>query len=150
MMKPRTQFFMIIGLITLILGITWYSFSKRAQEPVQFFPATVNRDCGPWDGSAFTVSIPMDAGTSIDISIWQSPDIKFPKTFSFPDDTGQVGNALFRSRAGEYEVLSGEVRFESVSEAMPLAGRFSLKSASGGKYIGQFTAEWGSQMAFCG
>ena len=149
-MKPRTQFLIVVGLSILIFGITWHSFSRRNQEPAQFLPATINRDCAPWDGSAFTVSIPLDNGTIINISIWQSPDIKFPKTFLFPDDTGQVGNANLISANGEYETLSGEVQFEGVRETLPIEGRFRLKSERGGEFVGQFKAEWGSQVTMCG
>src|SRR5687768_7811837 len=88
-MKSRTQFYIAIVLLTLILGIGLFTFSTRNQHPVHVFTATINRDCAPWDGAAFTVSIPYDSVSTITISIWQSPDIKFPSTFSFPDPTGR-------------------------------------------------------------
>jgi len=113
-------------------------------------PASINRDCAPWDGAAFRVSVPMDDGTVIDISIWQAPDIKFSKTFSFPDDSGQIGNAMIRSINGEYEALSGEVRFERVVEGMPVEGRFSFTSERGEAFNGQFKAEWGNVIVMCG
>lgn len=72
------------------------------------------------------------------ISIWQAPDINFSKTFIFPDDTGQVGNVSLWLANGEYETLSGEVRFEGVSDGKAIAGRFNLKSERGGVYVGQF------------
>ena len=115
MMKSRTLFFVAVGLF--ILGIAIFAFTLRNQEPTQVFAATMNRDCAPWDGSAFRVSVPMDDGTVINISIWQAPDIKYSKTFIFPDDTGQVGNLSLLLANGEYETLSGEVRLEGVSEA---------------------------------
>ena len=148
MMKSRTLFFITIGLF--ILGIAIFTFSTRNQEPTQMFTATVNRDCAPWDGSAFRVSVPMEAGVVINISIWQAPDIKFSRTFMFPDDTGQVGNVSLLLANGEYETLSGEVRLEGVSEGKPFAGRFNLKSERGGMYVGQFEAEWDNQIALCG
>src|SRR5688500_188696 len=121
-MKPRAQFLIVIGLIILILGITWSSFSRQDQESAQVFPATINRDCAPWDGSAFTVSVPMPDGEIINISIWQSPDIPVPVTFSFPDDTGQVGFAYIHSD----NQLSGEVFFLRVDTESPVEGKFSL------------------------
>ena len=137
-----------IGL--LILGSALYTFTTRKQEPTQVFSATVNRDCAPWDGSAFSVSIPISDGTLIYISIWQSPDIIFPKSFSFPDDTGQVGSVMYQSVNGEYETLSGRVWFEGVSEEKPIEGRFSLKSERGGQFEGQFIAVWDHQIIMCG
>lgn len=148
MLKSRTLFFIVLGL--LILGIGSYTFSARNQMPAQIFPATVNRDCAPWDGSAFRVLVQMEAGAVIIISIWQAPDIKFSKTFIFPEDTGQIGNVSLVLANGEYESLSGEVRLEGVSEGKPFAGRFNLKSERGGMYVGQFEAVWDNQIALCG
>lgn len=148
MIKPRTLFFITISL--LILGIALFAFFTRNQEPLRTFPATVNRDCAPWDGSAFRVLVQMEAGAVINISIWQAPDIQFSKTFIFPEDTGQIGNVSLVLANGEYESLSGEVRLEGVSEGKPFAGRFNLKSERGGMYVGQFEAEWDNQIALCG
>ena len=149
-MKSRTRFFIAIGLIILVLGIAWYTFSTRNLQPVQVFTATINRDCAPWDGSAFTVSIPYDSGSVINISIWQSPDIKLPVTFSLPDETGQVGNAVYLSASGEYEQLSGKVLFHRVGEEMPVEGDFTFTSERGEQFKGRFVAEWGNLIAMCG
>jgi len=150
MTKPRNQFFIIIGLLILLLGIAWFTFPKQDQGPAQILPASINRDCAPWDGSAFTVSIPMSDGAVIDISIYQSPDIKFPVTFSFPDETGQVGNVMVRSASGEYEALSGEARFEGVSVDNVVEGRFNFTTEGGGQFTGKFIAEWRSEIVYCG
>ncbi len=149
-MKSRTQFLTISALVILVLGITWFSFSTRDRSPKQTFPATINRDCAPWDGAAFTVTIPMEAGAIVDISIWQSPDIKFPVTFSFPDDTGQIGNAVYRSASGEYEQLSGKVFLSRVNRDNSVEGEFDLKNESGKSFKGSFIAEWGSEIIMCG
>ena len=149
-MKPRTQFLIAIGLIILILGITWYSFSTRNQAAIQVFDATINRDCAPWDGSAFTVSVPMKDGTIIYISIWQSPDIPVPVTFSFPDETGQIGFAYILPELDPLQQLSGKVFFWRVDEASPVEGEFNLKDESGKQFNGKFKAEWGNVIAMCG
>jgi hypothetical protein len=150
MMKSQTQFFTAIGLLILILGITWYTFSTRNQELAQFFPATVNRDCAPWDGAAFTVSVSTNDETIINISIWQSPDIKLPVKFSFPDETGQVGNAAYLSPSGEYEQLSGKVSFTRVAEGSPVEGEFSFTSERGERFSGKFEAQWENEIVYCG
>ena len=149
-MKSRTQFFIAAGLLIFLFGITWFTFSTRNQEPLQIFPATINHDCAPWDGAAFNVSIPFDDGTIIDISIWQSPDIKLPTTYSFPDETGQVGNALLRLQAGLPEQLTGRVSFPRVEQGVPVEGEFNLLTEAGQKFKGKFEAEWGDQIAMCG
>lgn len=145
-MKPRTQFLIVIGLIVLILGVTWYSFSRRNLEPAPIFPATINRDCAPWDGAAFTVLISYDSMTTISISIWQSPDIKLPVTFSFPDDMGQIGFAYLHPD----NPLGGEVSFLRVDEAGPVEGRFDLRDENGRQFNGEFFAEWGNKVMYCG
>jgi len=149
-MKSRTRFFIAIGLLLLILGITWISFSTKNQAAIQVFNATINRDCAPWDGAAFTVSIPYDSGSVINISIWQSPDIKLPVTFSFPDETGQVGNAAYLLPSGEYEQLSGKVLFHRVDEEMPVEGDFTFTSERGEQFKGKFKANWGDEIVMCG
>ena len=144
-MKPRTQFLIVIGLIILVLGITWYSFSTRNQAAIEVFPATVNRGCAPWDGAAFTVSIPMDK-EMINISIWQPPEILVSVTFSFPDETGQIGFAYIHPD----DRLSGKVFFLRVDEASPVEGDFDLKDHSGRQFKGKFKAEWGNEVVYCG
>ena len=139
---------MAIGLV--ILGIALFTFLMRNQEPVQTLPAAVNRDCAPWDGAAFTVIIRYDAVTTITISIWKSPDFKFPSTFSLPDEAGQVGHAYVLSDVGSLVELNGDVSFQRVEEGMPLEGRLSFTSERGGQFMGRFVAEWGSQIVMCG
>ena len=141
---------MTIGLLAIILAVALFAFSIRSQELAQTFPATVNRDCAPWDGAAFTVSIRYDPITTITISIWKSPDIKFPSTFSFPDETGQVGYAYILPELGPLQQLSGEVSFWRVDGESPVEGRFDLLTEAGRQFRGQFKAEWGNEIVYCG
>ena len=149
-MKSQTQFFIAIGLLILVLGIASFTFSTRNQQPVQVFPATINRDCAPWDGAAFTVSIPYDSGSVINISIWQSPDIKFPSTFSFPDETGQIGFAYTLPELDPLEELTGKVTFWRVEQDVPVEGEFNFMTQRGKQFNGKFKAEWGNEVVYCG
>lgn len=127
-MKSRTTLFVFLGLLILTLdGILLYFASPR-QEPAQVFPASVSRDCAPWDGVAFTISIPYDPVTVIYISIWQSPDTRFPSTFSFPDETGRLGNAYILHEQDPLTPLHGEISLQRVEQGMPLEGRFRFTS----------------------
>jgi hypothetical protein len=96
------------------------------------------------------VSIPFGDGTIIDLSIWKSPDIRLPTTYSFPDETGQVGNALLRLQAGLPEQLTGRVLFPRVGQDMAVEGEFDLLTEAGQKFKGRFEAEWGNQIVMCG
>jgi hypothetical protein len=149
-MKSRAQFFIVVGLLTLLFGITWFTFSTRNQDPLQVFPATINRDCAPWDGSAFTVSIPYDSTSTIMISIWQSSDIRLPITFSFPDETGQIGLAYILPELDPLQQLSGKVRFRRVDGENPVNGEFNLFTEAGQEFKGRFEAEWGDEIVMCG
>jgi len=149
-MKPRTHFLITIGVLIVIFAITWISFSRRDQEPAQVFPATINRDCAPWDGSAFTVSVPMKDRTIIYISIWQSPDIPVPVKFSFPDETGQIGYAYILPELDPLQQLSGKVSFLRVDGESPVEGEFNFTTDSGRRFNGKFKAEWGNVAAMCG
>ncbi len=150
-MKSRTQLFIAISLF--IFGIALYTFLDgftRALPSEQALPATIQRDCAPWDGGAFTVHMPINAGTMIDISIWQSPDILVPKTFVFPDETGQVGNASLLHPDGLPGQLSGSVSFSGVDPSMVVEGRFNLRDGNGTQYRGTFKAQWDDQIMLCG
>ena len=96
------------------------------------------------------MSIPFDSSIAITISIWQSPDIKLPVTFTFPDETGQVGIAYILQDLDPLQQLSGEVFFWRVEEGMPVEGEFNIKTESGEPFKGKFKAEWGDQIVYCG
>jgi hypothetical protein len=149
-MKPQTQFLIAVGLIILILGITWYTFPGRNQKPTQVFPATIYKDCAPWDGAAFIVYITLNNGAILHISIWQAPDIKLPVKFTFPDETGQIGFAYILPYVDPLQQQRGEVSFWRVKEGSPVEGEFNFRTESGEQYKGKFKAEWGNEVVYCG
>jgi hypothetical protein len=149
-MKFRTQLYALLGLLVVVLGFLWFYFTAQEWESIKVFDATINRDCAPWDGAAFTLSIPDGSGAFIDVSIWQSPDFIFPVTFSFPDQTGRVGNAVYRSADGSFEALSGKVFFWRVEQGIPVEGEFNLVTGAGQQFKGKFKANWGDFLALCG
>lgn len=139
----------VFGVITL--GILWlFSTFKQENPAYQLYDATISRDCAPWDGMAFTVSIPWREAARIDISIYQPPQIMLPVLFSFPDETLSKGNALFLPPAGFPEQLTGKVFFERVAAGKIVEGRFELISERGVAFRGKFQAEWENQPVYCG
>jgi hypothetical protein len=149
-MKRRISLYASIIFILIALGGIWLFFTLQNRAALQVFPATVNRDCAPWDGTAFTVSIPMNNGATLDISIYRSPDIKLPISFSFPDETMRDGNALLLLTVGSPEPLTGRVWFQRVGPGQPIEGRFHLRSERGERFDGKFIAEWEKQAVYCG
>jgi hypothetical protein len=128
-------------------GLWFFSIGQRKALPV--FPAMIHRDCAPWDGSAFTVSIPMEE-LVINISIYRSPAIMLPAAFSFPDDTGRVGNALLVLPVGSPELLTGKVSFQRVELEFQVEGKFDLATETGKQFKGRFKAEWDNEPVYCG
>jgi len=149
-MVSRNQFFLVLILITVILGIALYTFPMHHTDALPIFPAIVYRDCAPWDGAAFTISVQYDSVATIMISIWQSPNFKSQVMFEFPDESGQVGNTYILPELGPYTILHGEVALERVEQGMPLEGRFSLMDERGAQFEGRFVAEWNNQVVMCG
>ena len=84
------------------------------------------------------------------ISIYRSPDIKLPSSFSFPDETMREGNALLLLPVGLPEQLAGKVWFQGVKEGIPVEGRFQFQSKAGAQFAGIFVAEWGHEIIYCG
>ena len=149
-MKTRTQYFILIVVVILFLGGIFLMGYARNEEIKPVLSATISRDCAPWDGGAFTIRVPMSSGAIVDISIWQSPDIRRPVSFSFPDETQQIGNTALLPRLGQPAQLTGQVWLKNVNEGMPVEGRFSLTSESGAQLEAKFVAEWDDQIVYCG
>jgi hypothetical protein len=149
-MKHRALLYTLIGSFALIIGLLWFYRATNKQENLAVLPATINRDCAPWDGAAFTLSVRYDPATTLNISIWESPDIKFPATFSFPDETGQSGHAYILSELDSLIQLSGKVFFWRVEQGNPVEGEFDLRGENGKRFKGMFRAEWESIGAMCG
>jgi hypothetical protein len=147
-MKSPILPYTLIALLALSFVILWLNHSGNDQESTQLFPATVNRDCAPWDGSAFVISIPYDSMSTMEISIWRSPDAKFSTSFSFPDNTGRIGNAALHAQNGSPEQLTGKVFIRSTEHGME--GEFNFFTETGSQFTGRFTAVWGDFIALCG
>jgi hypothetical protein len=137
-------------LLLIVLGGIWYFYYLPEPLHVRTFPATIVRECAPWDGAAFAKSVRYDSNTTITIFIWQSPYFTFPVTFSFPDATGRLGLAYSVMELDPLEELTGEVWFKRIEQGTPVEGNFNLSSQRGKQYEGQFVAEWGNQAVYCG
>lgn len=153
MTRRRLWIPLTIGMLILILGSIILSLQARDAVPPQVFSAIINRDCAPWDGSAFTITIPLQGAPShsaISISIWQSPNIAFPASFNFPDESGQTGSAVYRSAPDTWEQLQGKVSFRRVQPGDPVEGFFSFSTKGGEIFEGRLVATWGDQIVYCG
>jgi hypothetical protein len=148
-MKSRTARYALLIFLLVVLGGAWLFSAWGRQESLPIFPATVGRDCAPWDGPAFTVSIPVEESVIV-ISMSRAPDRSLPVTFSFPDETMRAGNAFLLLPAGLPEQLTGNVTFWRVDPGLPVEGTFAFRSETGGQFEGRFKAEWDRQPVYCG
>ena len=149
-MKHGISLCILSGLLIIALIGIWFLSRGETQPPTQVFPAIINRDCAPWDGAAFTVSILLNDRVTMAISIYRSPEIKLPTSFSIPDETMREGNALLLPPTGVPEQLTGQVWFQRVNEGMPVEGRYRFRSEAGVQFEGKFVAEWGREIIYCG
>ena len=148
-MKSQIRLSIMIGCLLFALGISLFLVSAQNREPAPHYPATVYRDCAPWDGGAFTLSIPLERSV-IQISIYRSPDIRFPITFSFPDETMETGNAMLMLPVGRPTQLKGKVSFPRVGPGSPVEGQFDLLTDTGQHFKGKFKAVWENTTVYCG
>jgi hypothetical protein len=148
MMKIRARLLLATGLLVLVIAL--FTFQGRDQEAVQVFAATINRDCAPWDGAAFTMSVSYDTGTVLSISIWQAPEINFPFTISLSGDGEKNGYAYILQELGPFIQLHGNIFFQRVNTKEPVQGNFDLTDENGNQFSGKFIAEWRNEVIYCG
>jgi hypothetical protein len=148
-MNTRTSNRIFVGSLALAV-MAGAACSPPGPAAVLVLAATIDRDCGPADGPAFTLSIPVDAGGVAQVSIWRAPDTWRWMSYQFPDQEGQVGTATYRTEAGAFEQLAGSVSVGPVRVGNPVEGEMRLTSRSGDTLAGRFRAEWGRTTAFCG
>ena len=148
-MKCRIPVYALAGMLVLAI-ILWIYFRTSTAENDAVFEASINRDCAPWDGMAYRISIPDQAGAMIEVSIWQPPDFQFPVTYLFPDSSGRVGNVIHRSTPGSVQQLNEKINLQPFEIGSPVLGRFNFRSSDGIQFTGNFKAEWGNQSAYCG
>lgn len=148
-MISRNAFQIAVVVLLLLIGAALFMYLKWDDAPLPTFPASVERDCAPWDGAAFTVSIPLEDET-IKVSIYQPPDIQRFVRFSFPDETMSEGHALLLLPIALPEPLTGQVSFQRVEQGVPVDGQFDLSTEAGRNFKGAFVAEWGNEIVYCG
>ncbi len=140
----------------LVPGLPTDLLASPGQQPgtATPLPAQIWNDCAPWDGAAFTVSVPMPARANrptatLSIAIWKGPNLSEPSQFNFPADA-RIGSVTLQPRPGLNGLLKGHVSFRSVLPGQPVLGSFDLVSPKGEVVQGHFRATWVTRQARCG
>lgn len=140
----------------LALGLPTDLLASPGQQPgsATALPAQIWNDCAPWDGAAFTVTVPLPARagrppSTLFISIWKGPNLPDPSQFNFPTDA-KIGATRLEPRPGLDGLLKGRVSLQSVLPSQPVLGSFELMSLTGEAVRGRFRATWVTRQARCG
>ncbi len=143
----------------LALGLSTNLLASPGQQPGSAtpLPAQIWNDCAPWDGPAFTITVPLarrsaEAPTILTIAIWEPADGRTPLSFVFPRDGARAqGSVTLQPRPGVSGLMSGQVRFRSLHSRQPVEGSFDLVSKGGEIVRGTFRARWvDGQRVLCG
>jgi hypothetical protein len=139
-----------LALLALVMPLLSAACTPTAAPPQPIVPATINRDCAPWDGPAFTILVPQAGGDQVIISIWSAPDFRGRTTHTFAKDPDRVGSAGLRDPAGNWRPLTGTAVLGAVQPGQPVQGEYRLLLATGEVFSQSFLAEWESLQALCG
>jgi hypothetical protein len=140
------------ALLFLILGCAG-SFGQNPKNDSEI-KAVINYSVAPWDGSAYEILIPLQAGEResnpfITINIWGNPEFEKSETFQLQGagDSREKGSASFQPvlNGSRSEILVGTVTFKSLQKDHPVSATFDLLSSSGRVFKGQFQATWGNK-----
>ncbi len=159
-LSPRVIIFLIIMCFMRNETSTEAAQEKKVDGP----QATINAACAPWDGSGFTIWIPVrdlsgKPNSWIEVSIWSEAD-SLEATFSFPDKTQEVGGATYypdlRSRKSlnwskaPHQELAGSLYLKKLNDQTPVLGEFDFVADNNFHMKGKFEAQWGNETAACG
>jgi hypothetical protein len=126
--------------------------------------ATVEADCAPWDGPAYTIWVPAGKvggkpNSWISISIWQAPD-QSATSFTYPDLTGKGGHATYWPNLKSHEQviwskqshenLAGKLYLTSINGHKSILGEFDFSTEKDVPLKGKFESRWSNKIAICG
>jgi len=114
--------------------------------------ARIARTCAPWDGAAFTVSVPATDGAStaaLQLSVWSSPQFDGERTVVFAEGDDRTGVAMYAETADRSTPLTGEATFRQAGDGS-IEGALRLKAADGRRFERRFRGRLDPATAMCG
>jgi hypothetical protein len=121
-------------------------------RPEAVATARIARSCAPWDGAAFTVSVPAADGAStaaLQLSVWSSPQFDGERKVVFAEGDDRTGVAMYAETADHAVPLTGEATFRQAADGS-IEGTLHLKAADGRRFERRFRGRLDGGAVMCG
>jgi hypothetical protein len=154
-----------LGLVVALAGLilaSWHSplLAEEAVVLAATAQAKIYHSSAPWDGAAYAIEIPLEAGKDspqgyLHINLWGNPEFSEITAYSFSgsEDLGGgpgkgVGRASYQVVLNKSQpiALKGFIEFGSLQKGKPVIGIFVLTSLDDKRqFSGKFEAAWGNK-----
>jgi len=127
----------------------------QSTRPEAFAVADVARACAPWDGAAFSVSVPLREGAdpgalpALRVMVWSPPQFEHERTVVFADGDDRTGVAQYMEAEDRATPLTGEATFRQAADG-GIEGTLRLKAADGRRFERRFRGRLDDRMVMCG
>lgn len=124
-------------------------------RPEAVATAQIARTCAPWDGAAFTVSVPLGndadpaALPALQLSVWSSPQFDGERKIVFAEGDDRTGAASYAETVERATPLTGEATFRQAADGS-IEGTLRLKAADGRRFERRFRGRLGDRAVMCG
>lgn len=125
-----------------------------SMRPETIAAAHIARTCAPWDGAAFSVSVPVGHGVdpaalpALQLSVWSSPQFDGERTVVFADGDDRAGLAFHVETPERTTPLTGEVTFRQAADG-GIEGTLRLKDADGRRFERRFRGRLDGGAVMC-
>jgi len=127
----------------------------QSTRPEAVAVADIARACAPWDGAAFSVSVPLREGAdpaalpALRVMVWSPPRFERERTVVFADGDDRTGVAQYAESEDRATPLTGEATFRQTADG-GLEGTLRLKAADGRRFERRFRGRLDDRRVMCG
>lgn len=117
--------------------------------------AHIARTCAPWDGAAFSVSVPLREGAdpgalpALRVMVWSPPRFEHARTVVFADGDNRTGVAQYAESEERATPLTGEATFRQAADG-GIEGTLRLIAADGRRFERRFRGPLDPGVVMCG
>lgn len=127
----------------------------QSTRPEAVAVARIARACAPWDGAAFSVSVPLREGAdatalpALRVRVWSPPRFEHARTVVFGDGDDRTGVAQYAESEDRAMPLTGEATFRQAADG-GIEGTLRLKAADGRRFERRFRGPLDPGQVMCG